>query len=89
MRLGWECGYIISFAVDELAYVGLITMQKTEGLDDAMLISAVYATGHIQIWADQLTESHGCDSTHHSVRFLSVGRHAPVRLIHSLPPDSC
>ena len=36
---------IISFAVDGLAYVGLIDVQHTEGIGDALIVSAVYPVG--------------------------------------------
>lgn len=37
--------YIISFLADASTYIGVIRMQKGEGLEDALLISAVYHVG--------------------------------------------
>lgn len=37
--------YIISFTVDASAYIGVIRAQESEGLEDALLISAVYPIG--------------------------------------------
>ncbi|MES2255513.1 MAG: hypothetical protein V4559_10780 [Pseudomonadota bacterium] len=37
--------YVITFVADGLGYIGVIKTQEGNGLEDALLISAVYRTG--------------------------------------------